>query len=97
MDNNKLKKMILKELHILQKDHPYKIGGLLKKTESEPEYEGRMAKQNLFKIAKYATELHNMLEDDDNLEPWVEEKIAVASSMIETVAHYMEYEKLSGK
>jgi len=56
-------------------------------------YEGRMAKQNLWKIAKYAQEMHDMIGDDENLEPWVEEKIAVASFMMDSVGHYMEYEK----
>lgn len=59
-------------------------------------YEGRMAKGNLFKMAQYSAKLHNMIQDNENLEPWVEEKIAVAASMIETVAHYMEYEKIRG-
>lgn len=59
-------------------------------------YEGRMAKGNLFKMAQYSAKLHNMIEDNENLEPWVEEKIAVAASMIETVAHYLEYEKMRG-
>lgn len=57
-------------------------------------YEGRMAKNNLFKMAEYATALHNMIQDNQNLEPWVEEKIAVAASMIDSVKHYLEYEKM---
>ena len=56
-------------------------------------YEGRMAKQNLWKLAGYAQELHDLVADDENLEPWVEEKIAVASFMIDSVAHYIQYEK----
>lgn len=59
-------------------------------------YEGRMAKGNLFKMAEYATSLHNMIQDNENLEPWVEEKIAVAASMLDSVKHYMEYEKMRG-
>lgn len=59
-------------------------------------YEGRMAKQNLWKMAEYAKELHDMIGDDENLEPWVQEKIAVASFMMDSVAHYIEYEKQRG-
>lgn len=59
-------------------------------------YEGRMAKGNLFRIAEYATEMHNMLQDAENLEPWVEEKIAVAAQMIDSVAHHLKYEKIRG-
>jgi hypothetical protein len=56
-------------------------------------YEGKMAKTNLYKIADYAKDLCAMLHDDENLEPWVQEKIAVAASMIDSVAHHLKYEK----
>lgn len=59
--------------------------------------EGRMAKSNLFKMAKYATQLHNMIGDGDDLEPWVEEKIAIAAEAIKTIADYMEYESVRGE
>lgn len=59
-------------------------------------YEGRMSKANLFKIAEYAMELHNMIHDNEDLEPWVQEKIAVASSMLDSIGHYMQYEKMRG-
>ena len=54
-------------------------------------YEGKMAKVNLSKIAEYAQTLIPLIQDDQNLEPWVEEKIAVAASMMDAVGHYMEY------
>lgn len=54
-------------------------------------YEGHMAKTNLYKIAEYAQELHDLIHDDENLEPWVEEKIAVAAHMMDAVGHYMQY------
>ncbi len=64
---------------------------------SDPDgYEGRMAKGNLFKMAEYAMQLHNIIQDGQNLEPWVEEKIAVAASMLDSVVHYMQYEKVRG-
>jgi len=59
-------------------------------------YEGRMSKANLFKIAEYAMELHNMIHDNEDLEPWVQEKIAVASSMLDSIGHFMQYEKMRG-
>ena len=58
-------------------------------------YEGHMAKTNLFKIAEYATELHNMIQNNENLEPWVEEKIAVAASMMDAVGHHLKYKKIN--
>jgi hypothetical protein len=59
-------------------------------------YEGRMVKQNLFKIMEHAKALHGLIADDEDLEPWVEEKIAVAASMMESVGHYLKYEKVRG-
>jgi len=65
-------------------------------TEIDPDgYEGYMAKGNLYKMAKSASELHDLFADNENLEPWVQEKIAVAARMIDDVADYMEYAKLS--
>ena len=62
--------------------------------EKDPDgYEGEMAKTNLYKIADYAKDLCALLHDDENLEPWVEEKIAVAASMIDSVAHHLKYQK----
>ena len=55
--------------------------------------EGYMAKQNLWKIAEYANKLYELMEDSDCLEPWVEEKIAVASYIMDSVGHYIEYFK----
>lgn len=60
-------------------------------------YEGRMAKSNLFKAAEAATMLHNLLQDAENLEPWVEEKIAIAAQSLVSVADYMKYEKMRGE
>ena len=62
--------------------------------EKDPDgYEGEMAKTNLYKIADYAKDLCALLRDDENLEPWVQEKIAVAASMIDSVAHHLKYQK----
>jgi len=97
MNDKKLKQMILQEMHLMG-INPYDLGGLVKaiSKEEEPEYEGKMAKSHLFKIAKYATELHNMLEDDENLEPWVQDKITIASHNMSAIMHHLEYKKMSG-
>jgi len=58
--------------------------------------DGHMAKQNLWKMAEYAKELYNLIDDNEDLEPWVEEKIAIASFMMDSVGHYMQYEKHRG-
>lgn len=54
--------------------------------------EGGMAKRQLYKIAKYAMMLHDSLEDEDQLEGWVQSKITKAADYMGTVAHYLEYE-----
>jgi hypothetical protein len=59
--------------------------------------EGRMAKQQLFKIKKYAQELCDMLEDNTQLEGWVQAKITKAEEAIGSVKHYMEYEMFRKK
>ena len=59
-------------------------------------YEGRMAKANLYKTAQYAQSLQGLIQDEENLEPWVQEKIAIAASMMESVGHYLQYEKMRG-
>jgi hypothetical protein len=53
--------------------------------------DGWMAKSELYKIAKYAIALHGMIQDTDNLEPWVQSKITKASDYLSSVKHYMEY------
>ena len=54
--------------------------------------EGRMAKSQLYKMAKYAIMLHDSLDDDTQLEAWVQSKITIASEYIGKVKHYLEYE-----
>jgi hypothetical protein len=54
--------------------------------------EGGMAKRQLYKTAKYAMMLHDALDDDDQLEGWVQSKITKAADYMGTVAHYLEYE-----
>lgn len=91
---DRLKEIIKEELEISMQGHDEMQGGSYKK---DPDgYEGHMAKTNLFKIAEYAQEMHELIHDDENLEPWVEEKIAVAAHMMDAVGHYMQYIKHRG-
>ena len=41
-------------------------------------YEGNMAKKSLYHLARQADQLHDMIMDDENLEPWVQSKITKA-------------------
>jgi hypothetical protein len=53
--------------------------------------DGFMAKRQLYDLAKYSVELHRMIQDTDNLEPWISAKITTAAEYIDTVKHYMAY------
>ena len=57
--------------------------------------DGWMAKSELYKLSKYAIQLHGMIQDNENLEPWVQSKITKAADYISTVKHYMEYVEMS--
>jgi len=59
-------------------------------------YEGNMVKQNLWKIAEYAKKMHSLIADDEDIEPWVEEKIAIAAYMMDSTGHHVQYEKEVG-
>ena len=55
--------------------------------------EGAMAKADLYKLANYSFKLFKKIEDDDQLESWVQAKITKAADYIASVFHFMEYEK----
>ena len=57
----------------------------------EIDREGRMAKRQLSHIAEYAHDLSQMLEDETQLEAWVQSKLTKAADYIKTVKHYVEY------
>ena len=59
--------------------------------------EGAMAKQELIKLANYATNLQEHIEDNEQLEAWVQSKITIAATNIASVYHYMAYEKKIGE
>tara|TARA_Y100000592_G_C5339348_1_gene253454 strand:- start:26 stop:445 length:420 start_codon:yes stop_codon:yes gene_type:complete len=54
--------------------------------------EGGMAKSQLYRMAKYAIMLHDALDDQTQLEAWVQSKITIASEYLGKVKHYLEYE-----
>ena len=54
--------------------------------------EGNMAKKQLFKLQKYAKILHDNLDDNNELESWVQSKITLAADYIGKVKHHLEYE-----
>jgi len=54
--------------------------------------EGAMAKADLFKLANYSHKLYQQMNDEDQLEAWVQAKITKAADYIASVYHYLEYE-----
>ena len=82
INESKLKQIINEEMMML--DDQYH--------EHEIDEEGGMAKSQLYSIAKYAIMLHDALEDEDQLESWVQSKITIAKEYISKVKHYLEYE-----
>lgn len=54
--------------------------------------EGAMAKADLFKLSNYSYKLFKKLNDEDQLDGWVQAKITKAADYIASVYHYLEYE-----
>ena len=56
------------------------------------DYEGGMAKSQLLKMKKYAMALCDMVDDESQLEAWVQSKITKASDYMSAVYHYLDYQ-----
>ena len=82
INESKVKQIINEEMMMLDDKHHME----------NVDEEGGMAKSQLYKMAKYAMMLHDSLEDDTQLEAWVQSKITIASEYIGKVKHYLEYE-----
>ena len=51
----------------------------------------KMARGQLFQIARQSQSLHDRLDDADELPQWVQSKIAVMADNMDAVADYLEY------
>jgi len=58
--------------------------------------DGFMARSQLYFLAKDAISLHGMIDDRDDLEPWVHSKIVSASEAMDAVRRYIEYRSMAG-
>ena len=56
------------------------------------DHEGAMAKADLYKLANYSMKLFKQIDDQQQLEAWVQAKITKAADYIASVFHYLEYE-----
>lgn len=57
------------------------------------DYEADMFKGHLFTMAKQAADLNEMISEQEDIEEWVQEKIAVAAHALDTVYDYLVYQK----
>ena len=57
------------------------------------DYEGGMAKSQMLKMKKYAVALCDMIDDESQLESWVQAKLTKASDYMSSVYHYLDYQK----
>ena len=95
ISKEKLQKIIKEELQMAQNgsEMPYsgpKMGS--KMDQNHHDLEGDMAKNQLFNIAKYSIAMMKALEDDQELEAWVQSKLTLAQDYLGKVKHYLEYE-----
>ncbi len=84
ISKERLLEILSEECGVAMNTSPGMVGG-------EIDQEGRMAKHKLSDIAQYSQELMEMLQDETQLEAWVQSKLTKAADYIKTVKHYVEY------
>ena len=87
LSEHKLRVLIREAIEIIQLDDIEEDGREL----GHDDNNGRMAKSQLFKIAKYAQSLHDTLRDDDEIPNWAFGKISVMSNDIGKIKHFLDY------
>jgi hypothetical protein len=65
--------------------------------ESEESENADMAKQSLFRLVKLSAMLHDLIQHNAHIEPWVLTKISDAHRNIEAVYGYQDYESFKHK
>ena len=65
---------------------------MLRSMKEEVDYEGEMAKSELYRIIENAEELFQMLDDNTQLEAWVQSKITKAADYLNSVTQYLKYQ-----
>jgi len=91
-----LRKIILEELEEIRTDGRGFSPDVVSKYKTlDNEGEGRMARGQLGRIEELASMIQNMVQDDSDLEEWVESKITKAQDYLSSVLNYMRGEELS--
>jgi len=60
----------------------------------EMDYEGEMAKSELYNLIQNAEKLFSMLDEDAQLEAWVQSKLTKANDYLESVYQYLQSQNL---
>jgi hypothetical protein len=68
-----------------------------KSIKEEADYEGEMAKSELYRIIENAEELFQMLDDNTQLEAWVQSKITKAADYLNSVTQYLKYQSVKSQ
>ena len=101
ISKKELKKMIAEEINgssVLLEMPKMNMMDPASNYEKDPDgYEGSMAKRSLYHMAAQAQQLHDMLHDDENLEPWVAAKITKAADYLEKAFKAISYDKGPGQ
>ena len=91
-----LRQIILEELEEIRTDGRGFSPDVVSKYKTlDNEGEGRMARGQLGRIEELASMIQNMVQDDSDLEEWVESKITKAQDYLSSVLNYMRGEELS--
>jgi len=94
ISKNRLKEIIQEELEMVSMED--NTSGEQCGQDGEYDQEGYMTKSQLYKIGEYAMELHDMIEDSDNLPEWMQSKVSQISQMIGDIKHALEYDQEEG-
>ena len=102
ISKKQLREMIAEELNessvLLEMPKMNQLDPASNNYEKDPDgYEGQMAKRSLYHMAAQAQQLHDMLHDDENLEPWVQAKITKAADYLEKAFKAISYDKGPGR
>ena len=94
--NNVITGVFMRKEHLIKVEEG--LGDLA--AQAEMDHEIQMARSELYKIAKYAIKLHEMLKgrsEEQGLEAWQQSKITKAADYISSVYHNLDYEMKFGE
>ena len=99
ISKNELKKMIAEEMSSSSVLLEMPTGPIVGQEQTGPYtkdpdgYEGEMAKRSLYHMAAQAQQLHDLIQDNENLKPWVAAKITKAADYLEKAFKAITYDK----